>query len=391
MKGQLSPHTIRAAGAAVTFLLTLATPLAAQSPHAQLEQDLQATLDSLRQEHGFPGATAAVALPDGTVIEIATGFGDVEAEIPMRPATPMPSGSVGKSFAGAVVLDLVERGLVDLDAPIARLFEDDEWYTELANSDALTLRHLLNHGSGLQDWLNIDEMVLAFFSTIGTDVAFPYDHTQKIAALAGVAPLFPAGSGFAYADANYILAGLAIERIAGKSYETMLVERFLDPLELDGVTTVHGRDYEGVAVGYMDEGNRFRVPRRVVEDGRFVYDPELEWTAGGLITTAPDLAKWGRLLYGGYLFEPETQNEMIDSANGDPAEHGFRYGIGVQLFENETGTVLGHGGWIFGYTAGTYYHPDGDFAVAVQLNSVDRGYTEYAAELADVFRKAISP
>lgn len=355
----------------------------------QIEQQVQDTLDRLRQEHGFPGATAAFVLPDGQIGRAATGYADVEQEIPMTPDAVMPAGSIGKSFVAGVVLDLVREGRLSLDEKIEKWFADDAWFDRLPNGKDLTLRMLLNHSSGLEDFLSTDRMAMGFFQSISEKTDFPFSNEEKVQAVLDLEPPFAAGQGYYYTDTNYILVGLIIERATGNDYYDEVQRRFLDPLGLTTVTPSNRRDIPGLVAGYMPEGNRFRLPPKVTEDGALIYDPSVEWTGGGLAATVSDLARWARILYGGTAMASNYLDEMVRSANGSVEDDGFRYGLGIQLMEMSAGTVYGHGGWIFGYVSGAYYFPEYDVAVAIQINTPDRNYTAYADALAEVILEAI--
>ncbi len=350
----------------------------------QMKQRFQRELDRLQQKHGFPGATAAFILPDRRYASVATGYADLENEVPMTPQSVMPAGSIGKSFVAAVALSLVNEGTLGLDDTIERWFESDAWFPRLPNGKELTLRMLLNHSSGLEDFLDSENMAMALFQTISDSIDFPYSHEEKVQAVLDVRPRFPAGQGYYYTDTNYILAGLIIERATGESYYDVVRKRFIDPLELTAVTPSNRRDIPHLAAGYMPEDNRFRLPRKVTEDGALIYDPSVEWTAGGLAATATDLVRWAKVLYGGTAMTSDYLDEMVKSANGNREEQGFEYGLGIQLMEMSPGKVYGHGGWIFGYVSGTYYFPEHDVAVAIQINTPDRNYTQYAEALAEV-------
>lgn len=380
---------------AVVLLLALLAPVGAQTGEdkaapAELTARFQAELDRLRQQHGFPGATAAFVLSDGSIGVVATGWADPEREVPMRPDSVLLAGSVGKSFVAAVVLELASEGRLGLDDKIEKWFGKEDWFARFPNGRDITVRMLLNHSSGLGEHLSQDPLMQAFLGMFKTGADWPYTHEQMMQALAGTEAQFPAGQGFAYSDTNYIVLGLIIERVTGESYYRELEQRVLAPQELSTVTPADRREIPGLAVGHMPEGNRFGFPLRVAaEEGRLLYDPSLEWTGGGLAASSGDVARWAWMLYGGRLLEGPYVSEMVAAANGDAGKLGFQYGLGIQLMKMAPGKVYGHGGWMPGYTAGMYYFPEHDFAVAIQINAVDRGYTGYADALAAVVAESL--
>ena len=123
----------------------------AEAQGATLEASFQRELDRLRAEHDLPGATAAYALPDGTVGVAAAGLADVERRMPMTSHSRMLAASVGKSFVAAMALALALEGTLDLDAPISALLSGRPWLARLPNHDRITTRQLLTHTAGPGD------------------------------------------------------------------------------------------------------------------------------------------------------------------------------------------------------------------------------------------------
>ncbi len=117
--------------------------------------DFQAALDGFQEEYGFPGATAAYVLRDGTTGVVATGLADVEDGTLMTVRSRMLAASIGKTFVGATALALAREGVLELDAPVSRWLGDRHWFTRLPNHAAMTVRHLLNHSSGLPDHVHL--------------------------------------------------------------------------------------------------------------------------------------------------------------------------------------------------------------------------------------------
>jgi D-alanyl-D-alanine carboxypeptidase len=126
-------------------LLALNAPLAAQG----LEQRLQTRLDSLHRAGQFAGAQLAVALPDGSTLAVATGFADSAKREVMTTRHLLLQGSVGKTYASAVALQLIHEGKFALDDPISKYLAGETWFSRLPNAQSITIRQLMNHTSGL--------------------------------------------------------------------------------------------------------------------------------------------------------------------------------------------------------------------------------------------------
>ncbi len=128
---------------------------------SDLTQAIQAVLDKAQHQYGFPGATAAYVLPDGTVGVVATGMADRETATPMTVRSRMLAASIGKTFVGATAIALAQEGLLDLDAPISQYVGDRPWFSRLPNHSDITLHHLLTHSSGLPDHVHLASFATA--------------------------------------------------------------------------------------------------------------------------------------------------------------------------------------------------------------------------------------
>src|SRR5215469_1720794 len=332
---------------------------------SQLTKDLAANLVQIQREDGFPGATLGFVLPDGHVGSTAVGLADKERNIPMRPGDRMLSGSIGKTYVAALALRLVEEGRASLDTRISQWLGKESWFHHLPNGDSITLRMLLNHSSGLRNHVN-DERFVA--RARKNPDAF-WAHEELVEYDLYKPPLFPAGKGFAYADTNYILVGLIVEKITGKSYYSELAEEILNPLELSSTSPSDRRVIPGIVNAYTDPQNEFGLPVKVCASEKDALNPQIEWTGGGLVSTAPDLARWAWLLLGGHVLKNASLRQML---TGIPAaSEGGRYGLGMAIRDTELGPAYGHDGEFPGFLSVMAYFPRYQIAVAVQLNTDD--------------------
>jgi D-alanyl-D-alanine carboxypeptidase len=334
-----------------------------------LKERFQATLDHLRAEKGFPGAVAAYTLPDGTVETFATGFADQEAGTPMPRDARLLAGSIGKTFAAAVALELVKEGKLALDGKIERWLGDRPWFERLPNAHDITLRHLLTHSSGLSDHYQ-DPDIKAVFAAgrVTGDPDWHITPDQAVEIIANNPPLFSPGKGFAYTDTGYILVGLIIEKVAGARYYDELQRRFLAPLKLAMIAPANHRDLAGLVPGYVGKSNPMGLPAKTVERGAMVFSPASEWTGGGLVSNPADLVRWARELYEGRAMPYHYLDELLTSVPWGDAKD-VRYGLGVIVSDTPQGTRYGHSGWFPGYVADVRYYPAQRVAVAIQVNT----------------------
>src|SRR5215207_2202675 len=343
---------------------------------ARVARTVQAKLDEARARWNFPGATAGFVLPDGRSASVATGLSDLEAKTPLRPTDRMPAGSVGKTFVAAVALQLVQEGKLSLDGRLAELLGGERWFARLPNSDALTLRVLLNHSSGIPNHVEDSGFLKELFDHSARDIK----HEELLTYVLGKRPLFPAGRGFHYSDTNYILVGLAVEKAAGRPLYELVAERILKPLRLDATMPSDAPTLPGVANGYLKG-------KPVIVGGRFTVNPQWEWAGGGFASTAEDLARWAGALYGGQVLRPETFGQMLQSpASGE----GRGYGLGTQTRESRWGDAYGHDGEFPGYLSDMRYYPRFKISVAVQVNADEsEGAQKFIATAADDIAQAV--
>lgn len=365
---------------AVLAMLALAPALHSQD-NAGLRRRLQAQLDMLLDGSHTPGATAAVVLPDGQVIAVASGFADTATKERMTPASRMPSGSTGKTFVAAIVMQLVGEGRLRLDDPIGTWFNKDPWFPRLPNHAGITVRMLLSHTSGIPDHV----IEPAFIHAMLDHPDRVWKPEECVAFILDHAPMSAPGVAFHYTDTNYILLGMIIERVTGSSYYSELERRILKPLGLHDIVPNAGRHVPGVVQGYSGGLERSALAYgheqleaspppgsaaaadAMLVHGVFVVNPQFEWTGGGLSATSADLARWAKDVYEARAFSEPLLREATRCVPADAA-HGC-YGLGVSVQDSPFGVRYGHGGFFPGYRTVMAYFPARRIAVAIQTNT----------------------
>lgn len=223
------------------------------NPFEKLRADIQDELDeryadAQNSDEAFPGATVAVGFSDGRVAGFSVGFSDVENRMAMSPDSRMPSGSIGKTFVAALVLSMVADGSLDLDGKISAWLGDEPWFERLPNRDTITLRHLLNHSSGIIDHVFDEDSGFSDYfreQLTGNSTKPAIDPRKLVQFALDREPLFAAGEGFHYSDTGYILVGLIIEKMSGSTYYQELNSRFLRPLNLSHTTPLTQKEVAG--------------------------------------------------------------------------------------------------------------------------------------------------
>jgi len=350
----------------LAIVLFLASPLRADD----LAPQLQSLIDRYRDSYGFPGATVAIAPPAGPVISVATGTADRETKTAMTPDSRMLAASIGKTFVASTVLALEADGVLSQAELVCDRLARRNWCARLPNHATMTIGHLLHHAAGLPDHVQMPAFAAELAARVAGDGG-ALTPEESIAFLLNRDPLFPAGTGWAYTDTGFLILGLVIEDVTGRSYYDVVRERFLAPLGLAATTPSDRRDLAGLAVGYTCAANPFGLPPRTMDaTGRLVWDPATEWTGGGLVSTSHDLALWGRALFAGKAMAAPYLERLLDSVPETKDRPDRRYGAGVSIHSaTPHGPVYGHAGWIPGYVSSLRHYADFGITVAFQINS----------------------
>ena len=375
------------------FFATLAIAILTMSATAQadgLQDHVQTLLDDFRTKYGLPGATVAYALPDGTVQIVATGFADLEGKVAMTHETRMLAASIGKSFVAATILGLESDGQLQQSDLVSQYLGDRDWFDRLPNHGTMTIGDLLRHNAGIPDHIHTEAFGAAMAALMQTGGDAPAPEVA-IGFILDADPLFPVGTGYSYSDTGYLLLGLIIEKVTGRKYYDVVTERFLQPLGLSATSPSNQRILPGLAVGYTSPGNPFGIPPRTMDmQGRLLWDPAMEWTGGGLVSTSHDLAQWGHALFGGTAMPAPYLDRLLDGIRMSPDAPGLFYGAGVAIYaDTPRGPVYGHGGWIPGYVSSLRHYADHGVTIAFQINT-DVGIFDDSTDLVPALEAALA-
>ncbi len=351
--------------AAAAFFLMIAAPVLAQSTQAKLRADLQAKLDEWHRAGKFPGMTLGVALADGESFGLAVGYSDRDTKTAMKPTDRMLAGSTGKMFAAATALQLVKEGKIALDDKIEKYLGREPWFKRLPNASDITVRMLMNHTSGLVRY----EFKKEFTDFLTANPMKTWTPEERLAYLFDEKPPFEAGKGWDYSDTNYIVLGMIIERVTGKKFYDEARKRFIKKFKLDGTIAQESPVMPGVVQGYAGAANPFGGKDAMIENGKFVVNPQLEWTGGGWASTSHDLARWAKLYFEGKAFDDSLMPQVLDGVAAPMLGRDTKYGLCAIIRKTAAGTTYGHSGFFPGYLTDVMYFPEQKIAVAVQVNT----------------------
>ncbi|MCA8954775.1 MAG: beta-lactamase family protein [Planctomycetes bacterium] len=329
------------------------------------EVRVRGLLERRRELHGFPGACAAWVGRDGICHAVAVGLFDREAKRPMTTSALLLSGSIGKTYVATVALQLVQEQRLGLDHPVAKYLGDRPFFARLPNAAQLTIRSLLNHTSGLPRYV----FAPAFLRVVASQPDKVWKPEELLAHVLDAKPRFAVGKGWSYADTNYIVLGMVIEKVTGAPFYKELRTRVLERFGLRDTVPSDRRRIAGLVPGYSGSGKAFGVDEKTLDaTGAMVFNPQFEWCGGGLACTTADLARWARI-YGRADHWPKALRAEV--FRGVAAELGpeAKYGLGVIVRPTRHGIALGHSGFMPGYVSEMRYYPELDLAVAIQCNT----------------------
>lgn len=350
---------------------------------AQRCESFRGFLDSVRTSGRAPGISLGVVLPDGSSCGVAVGWADTSRKIPLLSTSLLLTGSVGKTYVSAVVMQLAAEARVELDAPIARYLGNAAWFPRLPNGERITVRQLLNHSSGLVRY----EFDSNFVRDLRANPLKIWTPEERIAYLFDRPAPFPAGEGWDYSDTNYIVLGMIVESVTGRSLNDEIARRLLRPLALRSTRPSDSPELPGVANGYAGPGNPFGGFDATITDGRFTINPQLEWAGGGYASTAEDLARWMRDFFAGRAFPDSLVKQATTGVAAPMLGGNVSYGLGVIIRPTPIGVTWGHSGFFPGYNTDARYWPEHRVAVALLWNTsvpgaLGRGPGQVLAEIA---------
>jgi CubicO group peptidase (beta-lactamase class C family) len=298
-------------------------------------------------ESNTPGALVAVA-SRGQIIHLQTyGMANVELAVPVSKDSVFEIGSISKQFVATAVMLLVEEGRLGLEDAIHQYLPDlpGEWL-------GVTVRQLLTHTSGIPDYEEIRSYDVYRFRLT----------PEEVIRIAHGRPMdFAPGTGRYYSNTGYFLVSMIVERIEGRPLGQVLQSRIFDPL---GMTQTRMADPEAIiphrAAGYWVNKAGDLINRNPTETSSTLG-------AGGLLSSAQDMAKWDAALYGTELLSVDSKTAMwtpVILPNGEDTEYGFGWRVSpYQDLRSQS-----HSGQVAGFIARFARYPDQEAAVIVFMN-----------------------
>ena len=335
--------------------------------------DARAKVDKIFERYNrtdSPGCVAGATIDGATVLTGAYGMADLEHGIALAPESILEPGSIAKQFTAAAVLLLVQQGKLALDDPVRKYIPEVPDY-----GTPITIRHLINHTSGLRDWGSVEGIA----GWPRTTREYSHAHVLEIVSRQRVLN-YPPGAEYSYTNTGFNLAAILVSRVSGKTFPEFTREQIFAPL---GMTSTQWRDdfrriVRNRAVAYSPSGNAFQ------QDMPF----EDVFGNGGLLTTVGDLLRWNDNFtdakVGGHAFvdSEHQQGRLTDGRT-------IAYAAGLMVLHWKGLNEVSHSGSTAGYRAWLGRYPEQGLSVAVLCNLASANATQLGHQVAEVYLASV--
>ncbi|CZR67158.1 uncharacterized protein PAC_17057 [Phialocephala subalpina] len=349
------------------------------STRAEILEALQSTLQA-GIDAGVPGLSAAISTSKGIIWKSSAGFADIETLSRVNTSHIFGIGSITKVFVAVVILQLVDEKLLKTSEIVSQ-YLDESVIQGIENADIATIASVLSHTGGVESWEDDPKWIIEGRGK-ELDPKRIWGKTDTLEYIRRPSSL--TRGKFSYANTNFTLLGLIIEKITGRSAESEICRRILEPLGLkdtclEGFEDASRSQLERVPHRYHYATETFRntaglCPKfsELEWKQQSLIDAtgsslSVEWVAGGMITTPSDLLKFAVSLRDGKLLSPSSMQVLKD---WQPATVDGEVGHGLLRYHSSFGhgTWLGHNGSVLGFTGALWWKEDEDCAVCVLAN-----------------------
>ena len=350
-------HMVAASAAALVVLLSVLATGAAPAgagvrAGAPAQSAFQAAIQHIVND-GVPGAIGYER--HGSQVTVTTsGLADLATQTPMAAGDRVRIGSVTKTFVATVVLQLVAEHRLSLGDSVER------WLPRLVPGGAdITVQELLQHTSGLYSYSSDP----GFQQALNADPTRVWQPAELVRIAVAHPPVFPPGTSWAYSNTDYVLLGLIIQAVTGHPVGQELQARIFHPLGLRDAYYPYANPHlrTPYAHGYL-----LGPPGTTGPADGTVMSPSWAGAAGGIVSTAADIARFYTALLSGKLLPAAQLQEMMTTT---PTGQGDSYGLGIQAEPFPCGTVWGHQGSFHGYFSSPFTTAGGTSQVVILVNA----------------------
>ncbi len=325
-----------------------------------LKTDLSAWIDSSLakgiENYNIPGATIIVMQGDSVLHINGYGIANIESSTPVNANTSVFGlASISKTFVGTAIMQLYEKGKIDLDKDINHYFTD--FQLEYKFNDSITIRNLLTHTAGFD------------YEVIGMSVRNKSEIISLAQYLKTQLPpqIRPSSKVIMYSNQGYALLGLIVEEVSGLPFDKYVRKHILNPLEMN--SSAYKREAEfnlNYAVSYMQKGEQF-VP--------FIPDFILGYPAGGLGSTASDMGNYISMFLnngsfkGRQILDSLTVAKMLYTPFKQYKKAEYGWLLGLYEFKSHKTKYYGHDGSWQGFNSRLALFPEKNIGFFIDINS----------------------
>jgi D-alanyl-D-alanine carboxypeptidase len=344
-------------------LLLIIAPLWMSGQAPVPRQRLDSLLEILAVHDKFMGSVSL--RKDGVLMYAkAVGFSSLQGgkEVPSTVNTRYRIASTTKLFTAVMVLQLVEEGKLALSMPLSN------FYPEVPNAEAITLRHLLNHHSGIADFTHDSK----YFEWCQK----PQSEADMVKRISAAAPEFQPEKKGEYSNSNYLLLGYIIEKASKEPYAANLEKRIVQKL---GLTATY-------AGGAIDPQKNESQSFRFVDDAWQVAmetNLSVPGGSGSIVSTANDLSAFIAGLFAGKLLQEASLRQMMTIEDD--------FGLGIYKVELHGKEAWGHTGSIDEFRSRVYYFPDEKLSLAFTCNGYEYGLKTFTLNVLGVYLGRTDP
>jgi len=335
-----------------------------------MNQGIQNIIDKDRQTYHIPGIEVSIICPgDNAPRDFVSGTTEINGNTLVQTDSMFQIGSETKSFIAVILLQLEAEGLLSIDDPIGK------WLPAISPDwRDITIRQLLNHTSGIYNFTDV--MIAMIIKDNNFDLKKQWTSDELLKLLDDQSPYFEPGMGWHYSNSNYILAGMVIESVTGKSIGEEMKIHLIDPLGLSNTHYIPAiytdKIMQHMAHGYARSGIFHEEPKDITESNS-------SWAgaAGANISTSHDMAIWFNKLTSGNILPAQQMKEMTSLVNENNGQsipdtaQAAGYGLAIMhdftTFGEES---WWHSGGTLGYSSFMVRLKGNDVIITVNANEI---------------------
>ncbi len=312
-------------------------------------------LQQLAEEKRFSG-TVLIAKKGEILFQKGYGMANYELNVENTTDTKFQVGSITKQFTALAIMQLAEKGELDVQDPISKYFPD------YPNGEKITIHHLLTHRSGIWDYMHDIDFL--------SNAKRTWSPQEIVSLFQGKPFSFPPGQKNEYSNSNYVLLGLIIEKLSGMSYEEYISKNILQP------SNMHDSGYGDNKKILQNRASGYIMNMEQIENAPFM-DPSYVYAAGAMYATAQDLYRWDQMLYTEELLSKIYLDRMFVPDQGG-------YGYGWKIREWNGYQHIYHDGEYSGFSSQISRFPEQQTVIITLSNFYHAPVSEINTNLAEI-------